>query len=144
VALLLSFASAHFSRGADCDVTDKEFFQQLKSMNDWPAIYAVFKRNLPACADDGVYAEGYTGAVVGVLARRWSDLAQLQKLVRRDETFRRFVYRHIDATAQTKDLQLVLQNVQTKCSVRFRRLCTDVGARTQRAMDQQRSLSLGR
>jgi hypothetical protein len=37
-------------------------------------MYAVFKRNLPACADDVVYAEGHTGAVVDVLARRWSGL----------------------------------------------------------------------
>ena len=39
------------------------------------------------------YAEGYTGAVVDVLARQWSDLAQLQKLISHDEAFRIFVYR---------------------------------------------------
>ena len=113
-------------------------------MKDWPAIYAVFKRNLPACADDGVYAEGYTGAVVDVLARRWSDLPQLQRLVSRDAAFRTFVYLHIDGTAQTKDLQLVLHNAETKCFVTLRRLCSDIGARSQRALDQQLRLGFGR
>ena len=60
---LLALVPGHSSRGRVCDTTDKQFFQQLNSMKDWPAIYAVFKRNLPACADGGVYAEGYTGAV---------------------------------------------------------------------------------
>jgi len=38
----------------ECGITDDELFRQLESAKDWPAIYAVFKRNLPACADDGI------------------------------------------------------------------------------------------
>ena len=62
------------------------------------------------------YAEGYTGAVVDVLARQWSDLAQLQKLISHDEAFRIFVYRHTDSTAPKRELQIVLHNAQDKCA----------------------------
>jgi hypothetical protein len=88
--------------------------------------------------------EGYTGAVVHVLARRWSDLPQLQRLVSRDAAFRTFVYLHVDGTAQTKDLQLVLHNAKAECFVTLRRLCSDIAARAQRALDQQRRLGFSR
>jgi len=44
---------------ADCRLTDEEFMKQLAKMKDWPGIYAVFKRNLPGCPDDGFFAEGF-------------------------------------------------------------------------------------
>jgi hypothetical protein len=42
-AFVLCSAFASLSRAADCGVTDEEFFTQLRSANDWHAIYAVFK-----------------------------------------------------------------------------------------------------
>src|SRR5262245_57274735 len=33
----------------ECKLTVAEFFQQLDTMTSWPAIYSVYKKNLPAC-----------------------------------------------------------------------------------------------
>ena len=52
--ILLCASVAHVTGATECGITDDELFRQLKSAKDWPAIYAVFKRNLPACADDGI------------------------------------------------------------------------------------------
>ena len=52
--ILLCASVAHVTGATECGITDDELFRQLESAKDWPAIYAVFKRNLPACADDGI------------------------------------------------------------------------------------------
>jgi len=90
------------------------------------------------------YAEGYTGAVVDVLARQWSDLAQLQKLISHDEAFRIFVYCHTDSTAPKRELQIVLHNAQDKCALRFRKLCADIATPGEGALDQQDNRSSAR
>ena len=48
---VLSIAAAD---GNSCPITDEQFASQVSTMKDWSAIYSVFKRNLPACPDDGL------------------------------------------------------------------------------------------
>ncbi len=133
VALAALFASTT-ATSSTCPITDEQFFQQLSTMKEWTTIYSVFKRNLPACPDDGFYAEGYTEAVVVVLAKRWADLGQLDKLVTQDAKFRQFVHRHINASADEKDLRQVLRNARTKCPTESTRLCGEIAARARAAM----------
>src|SRR5258706_7195090 len=119
-----------------CPVTDEQFLKQLGTMKDWPTIYSVFKRNLPGCPDDGFYAEGYTEAVVVALAKRWADLGGLQKLTTEDAKFRRFVFRHINASADEKDLRQILENARTRCLAESARLCRDIAAQARAAIGQ--------
>jgi len=132
---VLSIATAD---GNSCPITDEQFASQVSTMKDWSVIYSVFKRNLPACPDDGFYAEGYTEAVVVALAQRWFDLRELENLVARDANFRQFVYRHIDASAGETDLRSVLNNAQTKCPKTSVRLCRDIAARAKAAIGELR------
>ena len=134
-AVVLVFQAAYL-KARDCRLTDEQFFKQLSTMNDWRSIYAVFKQNLPACPDDGSFAEGYTEVIVVALANRWPELQDLENLVARDGTFRQFVYRHIDATADIKDLRRVLSNAKTKCPTRSTQLCKDIATRAQSAIAQ--------
>jgi hypothetical protein len=134
-ALAALFTST-IAMSSTCPVTDEQFLKQLSTMKEWTTIYSVFKRNLPGCPDDGFYAEGYTEAVVVALAKRLADLGELDKLVTQDVKFRRFVYRHIDASADENDLRRVLRNTRTKCPTESARLCGQIAARARAAIAQ--------
>ena len=148
VRKLLTFALAGFvlfllsnspnANGGNCRLTEEQFIKQMARMSDWPTIYAVFKQNLPACPDDGFFAEGYTEVVVRTLAKHWADIGQLQKLVTRDARFRHFVYRHIDGTADLDDLHQVLNNARTRCPEGSGRLCAEIALRAKAAVDPKR------
>jgi len=128
-ALAALFTST-IAMSSTCPVTDEQFLKQLSTMKEWTTIYSVFKRNLPGCPDDGFYAEGYTEAVVVALVKRWDQL------VPQDVKFRRFVYRHIDASADENDLRRVLRNTRTKCPTESARLCGQIAARARAAIAQ--------
>ena len=98
-----------------CPVSDEQFFSQLSKARDWAAFYSMYQINVLHCPDDGFYAEGYSDRVVYLLANRWSDLPTLSHLIQSDQEFRVFVYRHIDATADTDELKRLQANAQYRC-----------------------------
>lgn len=130
--LFFAVQSANALEG--CPVSDKEFLHQITSSSDWADVHAVFKRNLPACQDDGLYADGYTNLVVGVLATRWPEIEALDELMGRDEGFKQFIFRHIGISAGEDDLRRVLHSAQTSCPVRSARLCKEIATRCKRAL----------
>jgi|SRR5450631_547705 hypothetical protein len=109
-----------------CVFTDQQFVSQLAVAEDWATFYALYKSSVPTCPDDGFYAEGYSDRVVHLLATRWSELAAFRRLIQSDEGFRDFVYRHVDATADTNDLTQLLINARSKCPVGAERVCVDL------------------
>jgi hypothetical protein len=66
-----------------------------------------------AACDDGYLAEGYSDSVVRLLAYRWDQLDVLAVLSKQNPAFRRWVIRHIDATASSDDLETVARNAAT-------------------------------
>jgi len=128
IAIFAVSAVARSDAGGHCRLTDQEFFAQLPTLHDWKGIYAFYKRNLPACPDDGAYAEGYSDVIVRAFAKRWTDVAHLQTLAVADPGFRAFVLRHIDATGDPDELRETLQNATTRCPAGVDALCKDVAA----------------
>jgi hypothetical protein len=63
-----------------------------------------------ASCDDGALAEGYSDAVVGLLANRWGQFDVFVSVSERNSAFRRWAIRHIDATASSDDLMKVVRN----------------------------------
>lgn len=122
-----------------CPVSDKEFLHQITSSSDWADVHAVFKRNFPACQDDGLYADGYTNLVVGVMASRWPEVDTLDELMVRDEAFKQFVFRHIGISAGEDDLRRVLRSAQTSCPIKSARLCKEIATRCKRALAGSKS-----
>jgi hypothetical protein len=113
---------------------DENFFAQLHRLNDWKALHAFYKQYLPACADDGVYREGYSEVAVRILAKHWETMPQLQALAVREPAFRAFVLRHIDATADPDELNQALHNATTQCPAGAAGLCEEIVARAQSAI----------
>ncbi len=121
-----------------CPVSDKEFLHQITSAHDWFDVHAAYKHNLPACRDEGLYADGYTNMVVGVLAGNWGDLPTLQTLAAKDAAFRAFVLRHIGISAGEDDLRRVARRAQADCPVNSPRLCKEIAARCKAALGDKR------
>lgn len=97
-------------------------------------VHAVFKRNFPACPDDGLYADGYTNMVVGMFATNWRDLNTLSDLAAKDSGFRSFVLRHVDISAGEDDLRRVLRSTQADCPKQSVRLCKEIAHRCKQAL----------
>lgn len=135
--LALSAVSA-VAAESGCPVSDKEFLRQITSAHDWFDVHAAYKHNLPACSDEGLYADGYTNMVVGVLAVNWGDLPTLQSLVAQDDAFRAFVLRHIGISAGEDDLRRVARRAQADCPVDSPRLCKEIAARCKAALGGKR------
>jgi hypothetical protein len=90
---------------AAAEATDK--------MNTWPAIYSGFK-SFRAC-DDGGVSEGFTEAVVHLLASDWKSVNGAASISKRNDAFREFLLEHIDATADTDELKQIASFSESKC-----------------------------
>jgi hypothetical protein len=109
---------------ADCPQETK-FFQATDPVrNTWEDLYRLFK-TYPAC-DDGVFAEGYSDFVAQSLAKHWDRFHELVSLIADDSTFRDFILRHVDATADQDDITGLLNNVQTQCPSGSALFCKDI------------------
>jgi hypothetical protein len=80
----------------------------------WRDLYQLVKR-FQNCPDDAFFVEGYSELVVHNLATRWEMLHELEILTESDPSFRNFVLKHIDATADETELKAVEQNALERC-----------------------------
>ena len=91
------------------------------SMKSWPAVYRVFKRYRQC--DDGGVAEGFSDAIVQLLALHWSRVGELSRLVRKDPLFERFVIQHIDQTADWDQEKAIVIHARDHCPSGMNALC---------------------
>jgi hypothetical protein len=108
---------------------------EVDYLKTWDQIYDSFKR-YSAC-DDGAIAEGYSGAVVRMLADRWNQLPTLRILADHDERFSKFVFKHIDATTDDHDLDRVVANADRHCPQGDEQLCKTIRLQAGAARSQQ-------
>jgi hypothetical protein len=135
--LLLSISPrpVHAER-AGCDDPSALFAEGYADhLKTWEQIYDSFKR-YSAC-DDGIQGEANSDAVVGMLADRWKQLSTLQTLVDRDDRFGKFVFMHIDATADDHELDRVVTNASRHCPQGDGQLCSTIRRRAVAAHSEQ-------
>ena len=86
--------------------------------------------------DDGALAEGYSDAVVALLARRWDQFDAFFRLSSRSPNFRQSAIRHIDPTASPDDLREVVRHA-AKCigSDKAKHLCRDIAGAAREALE---------
>jgi len=122
---LLFCASPAFAEPSECpDPKGLIAETDERHMTSWADLKRSFKR-LPGC-DDGVLAEGYSDFVARTLAHRWNRLADLATLTSDDPAFQAFVLKHIDASADSADLQQLELNAKARCPSRHERLCASI------------------
>lgn len=78
----------------------------------------------------------FSDNVVRLLAHNWKEIADLQKLVSSDSTFRRFVLKHVDATTDSEDLKTVLLNSGEYCPASAKQLCQSLKAQSISALKE--------
>lgn len=129
VAVLGCAVTAHACTDAEQDRLRTE----LPRLTSWQGVYASFKAYTPRC-DDGWMGEGYTDAVVKMLAHRWASIADLGRLARRDSAFEAFVIRHVDGSADLDELRTVLANATRRCPGELRALCRSLATAATEAL----------
>jgi hypothetical protein len=97
----------------------------ISKLNNWQDVYKSFKR-FRQC-DDGYIAEGYSDAIVKILAHKWNQLSILIKFTSQDKDFYAFVIRHIDATTDESELKMIIHNSSKRCSKSDSNLCSEIG-----------------
>lgn len=105
------------------------------TIRDWDDLYVAYSR-FGKC-DDGAIAEGFTESVARMLADNWVSTGKLAPPVRRDRDrrFLDFVYRHINESADQKDLEKILVNVRTRgCKNIGRSICMGIKRRASVAL----------
>jgi hypothetical protein len=132
VAITATNSVARADAGVGC--SDREFLAQLDKPQDWNAVYAFVKRNLPNCPDDGMYGEGYSDVVVHAFAKRWSYLPQLVSILACDPGFEAFALRHIDETADPQELKKTRLNATNRCPPDMEDLCKKIATRAAEAL----------
>jgi len=104
------------------------------SIRAWDALYKSFK-SYRQC-DDGAIAEGYSESVARILVDRWNTLPYLDRLVRKDADFRRFVLNHVDATLDITDVQKIRKKALEQCPAGLRGICKDLGKQANFALKE--------
>lgn len=95
---------------------------------DWDGMYEAFL-TYRTC-DDGAIAEGFSDGIVRNLANRWESLPRLRDLVERDDAFLSFVFRHINATTDPRDLRRILLSL-TNCPDGHQPICELIRTETE-------------
>jgi len=93
-------------------------------LTDWKRVFGAFER-FSHC-DDGAIAEGFTDSVVRLLATQWPTLPQVAALENQNPSFRAFVLRHIDASADSADLEKVAGLARSQCPSGHGALCSAI------------------
>ncbi len=125
-----------FGKAADCPKTlEKEALDVASTLRGWGALHTAYMR-FGAC-DDGAVAEGFTESVVRILADKWTTVKNLGRFVKMDPSFLRFVYNHIDATADPKDIQRIRNNLKRPgCPKGNRRVCREIELAVTRTLEE--------
>jgi len=80
----------------------------------------------------------FSDLTVRMLRYSWSDAVRY--LDGAAESFRRFVFRHIDATTSLEDLQAVKKNAIARCSPAHRKVCDRIARESTYALDEIRKI----
>ena len=135
VLLLVVLALPVSAAEATCPLSYQRWISnELPSLKSWGALHKSFRKYVPRC-DDGFMAEGYTEAVVVLLAKRWSSVHELAAVAKRDPSFSKFVLRHINASADPDDLNRIKEQAATQCSSKHKALCSAVHGAAVKAIE---------
>jgi hypothetical protein len=116
--------SAHGSRPGCDEQTEVRADAEADTLKSWQAIHDSFLRY--RLCDEGSIAEGYANSVVMMLVERWDQLPSLQTLIVQDDSFHKFIFRHIDATSSPQQLATIAKNAKHRCPKGLVKLCADI------------------
>lgn len=132
--LLLVLSACQVDAKECTGVEAQEAEAGVDTLKDWSAIYTAFKRY--GHCDDGGIAEGWSEAVVHLLASNWGSLKQAAVYTTNDKGFRRFFLKHIDASADTDEIKSIGKLAGSQCPPNLKLLCKEIEASVTEASSQ--------
>lgn len=103
-------------------------------LRSWDALYHSYTKYRQC--DDGAIAEGYSESVARILVDHWSTLPRFAELGDEKPAFRAFVFKHLDATLNTDDLEKIKKNATARCTATLREACKDLTKEVDRALNE--------
>jgi hypothetical protein len=86
--------------------------------------------------DDGYLAEGVSDYVAVSLAQCWQGLPELERQVKSNPRFEAFVLQHIDATADSDDLEAIVEHATKRCPNHSIALCSSIISAARKALEE--------
>jgi hypothetical protein len=123
---------------AECPDFENFFIGINPAQKTWKDFYQLYSK----CQryDDGAYGEGFSDFVVQSLAKYWSRFDELFFLIKKDPSFKKFVLKHIDASTDLGDLNLVLKNVREHCPESGVSFCKEIGKEAISAIEEIKTI----
>jgi hypothetical protein len=129
VFLAGALSSAYICEASECGQLEAYAAETVVDyLNNWKNMYLAF-RQFKHC-DDGAIAEGFSEAVVRLLADQWSHLKELQAFGAKEPAFIDFVIGHMDGTVNAEDLEKIDALARTSCPGGLERLCKRIADAT--------------
>lgn len=104
----------------------------LSRMNTWSDLHAWYEAHL--ICDDGYLAEGLSEFVTATLAKHWDNIDDLQVEITRNSKFEAFVLKHINASVDGNNLEMIIQNAGKICPPSLGALCDEIDDSAQSAL----------
>jgi hypothetical protein len=122
IPLLLCLLLLPCAYAQECSVADAKAAESATdSLHSWPSIFKAYQ-SYEKC-DDGAIAEGFSEAVVHLLATNWASIHQAQLIFSKDSAFQEFVVRHVDSTADGNELTRIQNLAVHQCPRSAKTLC---------------------
>jgi hypothetical protein len=125
LVFVLGFAS--FANADDKICTKEEAMKaemDTDNLKDWSYVYQSY--NKYKHCDDGSISEGYTEKICHSLAYNWPHVIKLNKIVLKNNEFKKFVIKHIDDTANVNDVKKIFVNSTERCRPDTKLLCKSI------------------
>ncbi len=140
IAFLVSVAiNPQLSKAGECSQLDAYAAETVVDyLDSWDNVHLAYKQ-FPHC-DDGGVAEGYSDRIVHLLATNWASFPQLVTYFDKEPNFRKFIFSHIDATANSDELKIISNLTLSRCPVGFGPLCDELGLATAKALEELKAI----
>jgi len=103
-------------------------------IHNWTGVNS-FYSHFRQC-DDGYISEGMSATVVNLLAHKWGDTAQLEKITNQDKNFKTWVLNHIDTSVNYDDLDLIIKNARNECPANSNNFCKKIESAANQALQE--------
>lgn len=113
--------------------------EQLKAeeasntVHDWDSLHRAYHQ-FGNC-DNGGTAEGFSDAVMRLLADKWETAPRLFALISHDKEYKKFILNHINATGGSDDIEKLEKNAQYHCPAQGRDMCKLIIIRARLAIE---------
>ena len=132
-----SLADTTYAGTSSCSVRQDDWASRnLTKATSLTEIYAISNK-VPGCLKGGGIAEEVSDDVALRLSHHWQDSLEELSGAKSDSGLVPFVLRHIDGTADSNDLQVILKNSKFACSPKSKTLCRRVEVAAQSALNGQ-------